>query len=224
MNFVCVSAFAAPNSNGMLQLPLGARAAMVRKLGPENYQEFVKLMFNKSESMQNRWSALMTVAKVGGIDSVPELELALQDPEWFMRNAAILALSHIDTELAKTWARKLLSDKSLLVRSAAVRVLVHLNDQSSTALLWEKLSAPENFRKGHSLFIRKQIVQGLGRLEKPGQEIKFLGLLKNVDSTLHESTISALEQITNEKIGKPKDSLSTRRSKWIKRLALLSSK
>jgi HEAT repeat protein len=193
-------------------------------------------MLDQKASMETRWHAVMTLGRVGGAQVSSKLEKALQSQEWFMRNAALLALEQTNPDKARQAARKLLNDKALVVRSAAVDSLVRLKDTSSVALLWSKINAKENFRGTQSLWIRRQIVDALrvlpgaadiaksGKGQAPGDEKKFAELLEDRDEKIQEAAIQALESRTGQKLGKDKEPLQFRRAywqKWSKEQALL---
>jgi len=138
----------------------------------------------------------------------------LIDRDWYMRNAGLIAMTNVDRELASSWARKLLSDKALMVRAAAVATLAELRDSAAAPLLWEKLYARENFKGHQSLFIRRRIVEALGRIESSGGEGRFVEVLADADESLHGPAIKALERMTKRTFGSPGESPGSKRAHW----------
>lgn len=198
-----------------LDLPMSERVAQLKQ-DPHSYENLRSLMFNKANTMDTRWKAVTAAGRVGGAKAKEDIVHALQAPEWFMRNAGLLAMSNIDRASTLAWARKLLSDKALVVRAAAVDVIEQAHDSSSTAVLWQKLYSKENFRNKQSLFIRRRIVEALADLEGRGHESKFVALLQDHDTSLHEPAMEALERLTKHTVGNPGEPETMRAAAWQK--------
>ncbi len=199
-----------------LELPMGERISRLRHQGPQGYENLVGIMFDEKAEMDVRWKAVTAAGRLGGKEARPEIDRALKHEVWYMRNAGLVAARSMDRDIAIQAARSLLSDKALVVRSSAAEALADLGDRSSTDLLWRKLNAPENFKGGQSLFVRIKIAEALARLEKPGREAKFIGLLTDRDEALHAPAIQALERLTKKSVGPVDGQLHERRAAWIK--------
>ena len=197
-----------------LKLPLEQRLETLSKEGEQGYRNLVGLMFNESLPMETRWRAVTASGRIAGDLAKPELQRAFKSHDWYMRNAALLSMSHIDRNVATDWARQLLNDKSLVVRTAAVSTLADYKDQASAALLWEKLYAKDNFRGKQSLFIRRHIVEALAKLQLRGSESQFIEVLADNDASLHRPAIQALELLTAKQLGKATDPLTVKRAQW----------
>ena len=196
-----------------LELPLAERLQTL-KSDSRSYENLKTLMFTKGTSMDVRWKAVTAAGRVGGEKAKADMVRALTAPEWFMRNAGLIALSNLDRAQSLAWARKLLSDKALVVRAAAVDVISQSHDSSSANLLWTKLYSKENYRNRQSLFIRRRIVEALADLEGKGHEAKFVALLQDKDDSLHEPAMEALERITKHTVGNPGEPAQFRRAQW----------
>ena len=183
---------------------------------PSAYENLKKLMYTKSEAYELRYKATTALAKVAGAKAKSDMVAALQSGEWFMRNAGLLGLQSVDRSEALVWARKLLSDKALVVRSAAVDVLMKAHDTTSTNLLWTKLYSKENYRNGQSLYIRQHIVEALADLDGKEHTAKFVALLQDKDDSLHEPAMEALEKITHASVTSPGSPIQDRRAQWQK--------
>jgi hypothetical protein len=197
-----------------LSMPLGNRLLVLRDQGPNGYRNLVKIMQDEKQPMEVRWRAVTAIGRIGGAESKPEILKALESPQWFMRNAGLVSMVSVDREAAVTWARRLLSDKALMVRVAAVEALERMRDTESNNLLWAKLYATENYKGKQSLFIRRKIVESLAKMESRGVEGKFVRLLDDKDVSLHHPAISALERLTQKKMGTTKDKFSLKREMW----------
>jgi len=93
--------------------------------------------------------------------SSEQLVQAIQSPKWHVRSSALLQLEKLDQKKALEVARVLIKDPALLVRSQAVRVLSKSSLEEDRAILIDQLYRPENFHKGQSLFIRREILKAL---------------------------------------------------------------
>ena len=201
-------------TKNVLKLPIDQRIQLLMREGEQGYRNLVGLMFNEALPMEIRWRAVTASGRIAGALAKPELKRAFQSHDWYMRNAALVSMAHIDRATATDWARRLMSDKSLVVRTAAVSAIAQFQDQASAPLLWEKLYSKENFRGKQSLFIRRHIVEALARLKPAGSESQFIEVLADNDKTLHPAAIRALESLTDKRIGKATDPMTVKRAQW----------
>lgn len=97
--------------------------------------------------------------------TVAQLEKKISSNQWHWRSSALLQLQQKDALKAVKAARKLIKDPALVVRSYAAQVLIQSNTLNDRKILKAELFSDYNFNKGKSLFIRKQIINGLDRQE-----------------------------------------------------------
>lgn len=198
----------------VLDLPFPNRIAALRAQGPSGYKNLRGIMFDPKSKIDMRWRSAMAIGRLGGPLSLPELERAMKADVWELRSASLLAVSRFDRATASKWSRKLLNDKSLLVRLTAVETLEAIGDRTSVPELWSQLNSRENFKRSQSLFIRRRIVEALAKLEATGSEARFVRLLDDGDTKLYVPAIQALERLTGQSLGKPNDPLPRRRALW----------
>lgn len=200
-----------------LRLPAEDRVNLLRRIGPKSYRDLHAIAFDPSRPYDLRWRAVISMAWLGGVEAIVDLERALQDSEWYMRDAGLKGLEKINRAKASEWAKKLLGDPALVVRSAAVQVLHNLHDTTAEKLLWEKLEAPENFRGEQSLFIRRQILSTLADLAPQGSESKFAKYLSDKDKSLHMVAVEGLERASGQRKDEdPRKSLQIWRKQYAK--------
>lgn len=202
------------NVKEALSLPMENRASALRAQGQKGESALAALMFDEKASMDLRWKAITAAGLLKGNTLKPQLKKAMVAKEWFVRNAALVALETMDPAEAKRFAKKLLDDKALVVRSAAVETLSRLDDRTATSILWKKLSAKENFRGSQSLWIRKQITQALAQLDKSESQGRFIGLLEDGDEGVQEAAVKALEFRTGQRLGGEKEPVKFKRAYW----------
>ena len=148
----------------LLSMPEKNRERVAFKQNKPNlYPDLLKMAFNKEEGFQYRWKALTLAATLGGSNSTGDIQKACQSEEWFMKNACLLALQRINAKKSSEFAQKLLADKALVVRSAAVRVLAASLTPEKRDLLWDELNKDYNYRLKQSLWVRSQIIEALAK-------------------------------------------------------------
>lgn len=139
------------------------RSQDLKKLGPEGYKQLRAIMFSPSEKIEHRWNAVLSLAKIGGTDSLADVEKALKDSTWYMRSAGLLATRLIDKQMGQARAKELMShDPALMVRASALQVLAQ-DEKVDRPYLWSQLKNPRNFNNGRGLSIRESILQVLGQ-------------------------------------------------------------
>lgn len=193
-----------------LRFPLENRISALKEQGESGFEALKALAFDKEQVLQVRWRAVTMLARVSAVKAEEPIAEAAQSSEWFMRNAALVAMVNMKRSFALKWAEKLLDDAALVVRTAAVQTLTEIRAIEKKDVLFQKLYSPENFHKGQSLWVRKHIAQALQVMASPGEEKQFAKLLNDKDSALHTSAVAALNKITGQKM----DS----RAKWLAKL------
>lgn len=183
---------------------------------PNLYPDLLKLAFSKEEPFQFRWKALTLAASLRGEKATPDVLKACEASEWFMKNACLVSLTRINVSKAKEQSQKLIADKALVVRSAAVQVLARDLKPEVRDLLWDEMDKPYNFRGKQSLWIRSEILDVLAKKPTQQEYAMFSKSLKDKDSRLHFYAVSALERIANKKLGDKKSTLAQKRDLWLK--------
>jgi hypothetical protein len=103
-------------------------------------------------------------------------------------------------QVALEEARKLLQDKALVVRSAAVDVMAENLIEQDKQLLIQELNKPYNFNKKSSLWIRKQIVEKISAIAGQADRSFFAKNLFDSDKEVAEVSARALEKITGRQV------------------------
>lgn len=199
----CVQAFAAIPTEKAVQEPVLSalksqpkqRLQVIRSHGKNGIKQLRTIAFSQNLPVESRWKALTTLARIADKESLPDLERAIQSSDWFMRDAALKSLEKVAPDQARRWARLLISDPALVVRTSAVGTITRLNDKDSSPLLWERLYSAQNYRGSQSLWVRRHIVEALSRFAKKGEEEKFKKILSDKDQSLHKPAIAALDRI-----------------------------
>ena len=114
--------------------------------------DLVDVAFDRDRHLSQRWRSLVALSITEGHKSIKHLDSALSSNEWFMRDAGLFAISGVDTELALEWARKLITDKALIVRTTALKVIRNHGSKADIPILLEALSSKQNFKGNHSLW------------------------------------------------------------------------
>jgi HEAT repeat protein len=203
----------------LLSMPERNREVVAQsQKNPNLYTDLIKLAFSKDEDFQYRWKALTLAANLGGAQAADEIKKACDANEWFMKNACLISLQKIDIKKAQEASKKLLSDKALVVRSAAVRVFSTNLTPPNRDVLWEEMGKSYNFAKKQSLWIRSEILDVLSKRPEQSELNQFAQSLKDTDSRLHVYAVRALEKISHKVLGSEKATLSAKRDLWLKRI------
>lgn len=195
-----------PKVMEILNLPPENRSQALLATTEDMYKEFITVAFAEDQSMRLRWRALMMAAEGRREKATPDLLKASVHKQWFMRNAALVALAEVNEAEAQKLAKKLVKDKALVVRSAAVDVLQKSPRPEVRDLLWEEMNQKYNFRNQESLWIRSQIVEAMAA--KPANhELKlFTKFLNDKDARVQAASVSGMEKLTGVKLGDAKTS------------------
>ncbi|MBX2987239.1 MAG: HEAT repeat domain-containing protein [Bdellovibrionaceae bacterium] len=184
-----------------LKLPVRERQKALAEMPDAAYDSLLTISNDQNRMMSMRWRALTSAALLRKQKAVPDLLKASKSEEWFMRNAALLGLSEFSAEQALNVGRRLVKDPALVVRSAAVDVLLKHGGQRERELLWSEIDAAYNKRSGRSLWIRGQIAKGLASQPRDGELALFSNLLKEKEEEIQIASVQGLEKLTKVKLG-----------------------
>ena len=151
---------------------------------------------NQALPMSQRWDALIKAAEAANGLQIKEVLEFSKNKDWFMRNALLVALDKMGTDLVYDKAKVLVSDKALVVRSAAVDILARLENPEVRDLLSKELNKNYNFVGKKSLWIRAQIMKNLIKNPYQSEREYFSKLLFDQDSEISAMSTVALEKIT----------------------------
>ena len=217
--FLAIQTFAAVPSTlsplELLSLPEGNRVEIAKKNAKNLYPQLMEMAFNEERSVPTRWKALILAAEINREGSSKDLDRALRHNEWFMRNAALMALKTANPPRAQAAALQLLSDKALVVRSAAVSSIEEKPSDEVRDVLWNELRAPYNFRQGQGLWIRREIVEKLAAHPERREFNSFVTAFKDADKDLHSAAMMAFEKITGKHFGNQKSTVQEREALWM---------
>lgn len=160
----------------------------------------IEMASNNKLGMNSRWSSLVKAADFASADQLKQIRNFVNSKEWYLRNAAMIALFKINPDEAVVEAKKLLQDKALVVRSAAVEIISQNLTYSHKKLLVEELNKPYNFHKKNSLWIRKQIIEKLFTSAEIQDRDIFAKNLFDQDKEISQISAKALERITGRQI------------------------
>ena len=167
---------------------------------PENettsFDAQYKLAKNINLPMSSRWKALLQASEIAEGDQLAKVMAFSKDKDWFMRNALLVALDKMGTDIVYDRAKELLTDKSLVVRSAAADILIRLNNTDVRRIFSEELSKKYNFNGSASLWIRPQMLKHLA--ENPSAEERgfFVQILHEKDQQMASISTQVLEKLT----------------------------
>ena len=204
----------------LLGKPMPERLKEFRKEPKATYQLLSQTAFDQTQNLQLRWRAITTMGPLDAGYFEKDLEKALKNKEWFIRNAALIAILNEPHDVAVKWSTELLKDPALMVRTQAVRNLVGLEAKEAEGLLWQQIWDKKNFRGQESLWIRAHIAEALARMATQGSVKAFQRLILDPDPRLHKWAILGLEKSTGFKLSSKQEPLEVQRQKWLARLGI----
>lgn len=169
--------------------------------------DLFKLAHATSEPLKTRWSALMLAVEIQPENAINELMPFVESKEWFMRNAALIAIYNTDSKKGLEVARRLIADRALVVRSAAVEVLAKSTKNEDRELLWKELAHERNYKGKNSLWIREQILTVLNKNPRPEEIKKFAQLLFDRDIKTPKYILPTMEKLTSMRFGQTEKSI-----------------
>ena len=175
----------------------------IKKLGPQAYKHLRDLMFSSQETVDDRWKATLVLAKIGGPESLPDLEIALKNSLWYMRAAGLLGTSVAVPAVGYVKAKELLhADPALLVRAVALQVIAQQKTVDKE-FLWSEIYNPMNFNNGKSLPIRLSILKVLENSLTASDAARLTALMRedNKDiQTLAKNSLSSINSSKSKKV------------------------
>ncbi len=165
----------------------------------ENTQTFSAQMNRAKNSalpMSQRWDALIQASELAEGDQIKEVLSFSKNKDWFMRNALLVALDKAGNDLVYDKAKDLVSDKALVVRSAAVDVLNRLESAEVRKLLLDEVNKSYNFVNGKSLWIRSQIMKAMIKKPNSNEMSTYAKLVFDKDIEIAELSSQALERLS----------------------------
>lgn len=181
----------------------------------EYYNNLKATAFSKTASLNERWSALQEMGRGDFEWFKKDLEKALQAKEWFVRNAALIAIQSGKKEFVKKWSERLLFDKALVVRTQAIKNLLEIGSNDSSEEIFKALNHKINFRGNYSLWVRPYLAQALALHPPKNWKHVYQSMLNDRDEKVQTWAIIGLEKKSGLKLGRAEDSLETRRQKWL---------
>lgn len=172
--------------------------AMQTYASVDDFSSYINSASDNKLNMSSRWGALIQAAKFANLEQINQIRKFSSDKNWYMRNASLIALRKINPTAAMAEAKKLLMDKALVVRSAAVEIIATDLNAENKSLLAIEMSKVYNFNKSSSLWIRKQIVEKLSLSAEPTDRDFFIKSLFDTDKEIAQLSAETLSKITGE--------------------------
>lgn len=188
---VLISGAVSASKSAMLQKeiavveePESSRSVNLGVLSGRSFEDLSKIAFEKENPYEIRWTALQNIATEHSTLAQGVLMKASIQPEWYMKNAALIGLQQINSKSLNEVAQRLISDDALVVRSMAVQILSKDNSSETRKLFWSELKKKYNFKRNQSLWIRYQLLEALAANPQKSEREKFLELINERDKKI----------------------------------------
>lgn len=164
------------------------------KLNKPKFDELLNKVKSVQLPMSQRWQALLDSSEIANYSQIEEIKKFTEHKEWYLRNASLLALEKINLNHALEEAKKLVNDKALVVRSAAVDIIAKRYNLENRDILVSELNKPYNFIKNKSLWIRPKIFEILSA-KATSDDIRFFArYLYDEDLKIVKLAVTTLEK------------------------------
>lgn len=180
---------------GLLLIQINAFASV------EEFTNHIDMASNQKLNMNSRWRSLIRSTEYAESDDIKVIKKFTDNKEWYLRNAALVALNKMDRKVALEEAKKLVSDKALVVRTAAVEIIGREMTADNKKILMDEMGKGYNFNRKSSLWIRKQILEKLAKAASDGDQKFFAQMLFDEDKKISEISAKTLERLTGKNLG-----------------------
>lgn len=167
----------------------------VFKNDQKTYDNLMAIAKENRMGFSKRWKSIIAAAELRKEKSIDDLFLLSLSNEWFVKNAVLVSLKEIKHPKKIEIVKRLLKDKSLVVRSAAVDQILHDGLDGHRDLLWEELFQERNKKKNQSLWIRKQIISALSQRPRLIEKSLFLKLLNEDENEIIEGSLKGAQKL-----------------------------
>jgi hypothetical protein len=162
----------------------------------KSFEAQYRLAKNTALPMSARWKALLSAAENANSEQFQLIIGFSKDKDWFMRNATLIALEKMGTDVVFDKAKELLTDKALVVRSAAADILIRLKSPDVRQMFSDEISKNYNFNGKTSLWIRPQMMRFLVENPIPAERSFFVKSLFEKDQQMALLSVEALQKLT----------------------------
>ena len=197
-----------------LRMPAPQRLDALKTRGDRSFDDLVALAKNNKVSLSLRWKAVTALGRIFPLKSKTVLKEFTYSKEWYLRNAGLVALKVAYEPMALQAALRLVDDKALVVRTAAVQMIEEIGSREDARKLWAAIIHPRNFRKKKSLWIRPHIMRTLAKFGQRGDELKFASFINDRDPKVQLWSLFAIEKITGSQNRNKGLSFKQRKQKW----------
>lgn len=161
----------------------------------QTFDSFFRVAQSSSASMDARWSAIIKAVNLASSHELLKVVKLADDKEWYVRNAVLVGLDQAGNSMVYDVAKKLITDKSLVVRSAAVDVLSRLKNDTTKKIFSTELQKQYNKNGKASLWIRHQLMRHLVDNYSQSEKKFFVKFLFDDDQKVARLSSKALEKI-----------------------------
>ncbi len=163
----------------------------------KDFDALIKSASDTTLSMTERWQSLIKAGEVAQLEQIPTISKFSKNSDWYMRNAALISLELASFDQALDQAKLLISDKALVVRSAAVETLSKKNTLEIKQLFASELAKTYNYSGTQSLWIRAQLMKQIAKTADSDDRQFLARYLFDSDKQVALISMQTLEKITD---------------------------
>jgi hypothetical protein len=178
--------------------PYPKQYAQMLALGEPAVPTLIRVFNDSTSVWQTRWFAAMALGRIGGSPAREALEVAVTDPLFLIRLAAVQSLGNLGDPISAPALRKALADKAMVVRASAADALGQIKDREAVPLMEKELFESRNFYRGRSLWARPHIVDALVEIGSESCVPTLVRLLKDTDPEMRSKSCDALARLVSD--------------------------
>lgn len=181
----------------ILSLPLNNQKQIVKNDDQEMYTRLLEMAKNKNLTFSKRWKSIVLAGHIQKENSLGDFQKLIKNSEWFVKNAVLVTIQDFKHPEKLNIAKSLIHDSSLVVRSAAVDLLIKSGVDQNRDILWEVFFSKENIKKNKSLWIRNQVLRALSQMPKKYETKMFQKAKLENDQMLSDIANQGISKIVN---------------------------
>ncbi|MCT4640917.1 MAG: hypothetical protein N4A33_01380 [Bacteriovoracaceae bacterium] len=177
--------------------------ALKQKIKDQGYSSIKSLMYvmrNNKFPIQNRWRATFLLGTIMGDKSAHFISKFNKHPNWMMRLASLKVLTNMQYK-DEFFYRKLITDKSLLIRNEVLESIRKLKIKSLAPKVWSMLYDKKNYHKENGIKKRSVIINKAIRVVA---DLDYKKALKPIYKMVKNSRYADIKEDLNYSIKKLK--------------------
>lgn len=187
----------------------------------KSVETLISVMKDNSYPEKNRWMATFLLGQVMGKKAAPFISKFSNHPDWIMRMAALKTLAALKQVEYSDVYKKMLSDKSMIVRYQALETVksLSLTDLAPNvwAMLYDKQNyhIPDKLKQSKRTHIIRKVITTVGELGFDKAKKPLLAMIaKDKYKDIHQEIDESLQKLFKKR--SPEGDMKLKKAFWKK--------